>query len=61
MERRLYGVRFGEEDWQECLLTEKEDRFEDAKAWAIKNGFDPKRFRVAEFNWERPNFSKVVR
>jgi hypothetical protein len=54
VEKLLYGVRLGDEDWQEELLTNDETRHEDAKVWAVKEGFDPKRFRVATFDPSSP-------
>lgn len=62
IERVLYGVRKGNEDWQEELLTVRPDRFESAKEWAIKQGFDPAKFREAEIDLSKPpDFSKTVR
>lgn len=48
----LYATRIGNEDWQEELLTEKEELFYQAKTWASANGFD--RFRVAEIDLDVP-------
>ena len=48
----LYGVRIGNEDWQEEILTETADRIEAAKAWALQNGFD--RLRVATIDLSKP-------
>lgn len=56
----LFGVKKGNEDWQEELITEVEERIEEAKVWATANGFD--RLRVAEIDEkEPPDFTKTVR
>jgi hypothetical protein len=58
----LFGVRNGAEDWQEELLTELPERIEAAKAWAIKQGFNPAKFRVVEIDLSKaPDFSKSVK
>jgi hypothetical protein len=44
----LYGIRVGEESWQEEVLTNRSDRIEAAKLWALENGFD--RFRVVRIH-----------
>lgn len=55
----LFGVRVGNESWQEELLTECAERIEAAKDWASKNGFD--RFRVAVIDLdEKPDFTKLL-
>ena len=59
MEKILYGIRIGEEDYQEEILTTNEEKIEDAKKWARANGFD--RFRIAEFNMEeKPDFIGAI-
>ena len=58
-EKILYGVRAGNEDWQEEVLCTQEERFEEVKILASKDGFN--RFRVAEINLiEKPDFRKTV-
>lgn len=55
----LFGVRKGNEDWQEELITENEARIEDAKKWAAANGFD--RFRIAVVDLSAPpDFAQAV-
>ena len=60
IERILYGTRKGEPSWKEEIITNQEKRFDQAKAWAKRNGFD--RFRVAVIDLrETPDFTKCVR
>lgn len=55
----LWGTRVGDPNWMEEVLTENEERFEDAKKWALANGFD--RFRVAELDLSTPpDFTKTL-
>jgi len=55
----LYGVRLGNEDWQEEILCTQPKLFEEVKILASKDGFY--RFRVAEINLtEKPDFRKAV-
>jgi hypothetical protein len=56
--RILFGVKIGNEDWQEELITERESLIPNAKAWAEKNGFD--RFRIAEINDSPPDFANTL-
>jgi len=59
-ERILYGTRKGAPAWQEEIITNQEKRFDEAKAWAKRNGFD--RFRVAIIDLrETPDFTKAIR
>lgn len=54
----LWAVKKGEPDWNEQIITEKEERIEDAKKWATQNGFD--RFRIATIDLkEKPDFKKT--
>lgn len=58
-EKILYGVRADNEDWQEEILCTQEDRFEQVKILASKDGFN--RFRIAEIDLtEKPDFRKTV-
>ena len=60
IERILYGTRKGAPAWQEEIITNQEKRFDEAKAWAKRNGFD--RFRVARIDLrETPDFTKAIR
>ena len=52
MVRALFGVREGNEDWQEELITEVEEHIPAARKWAESNGFD--RLRVVEIDDTRP-------
>lgn len=55
----LYGVRVGNEDWQEEIITTNPSKLAEAKAWATANGFD--RFRVATIDLSvPPDFTKVI-
>ena len=57
--KALFAVRIGAEDWQEELITEREEHIEDAKTWAINQGFD--RFRVMDFkDGDKPDFKKIL-
>jgi len=59
-ETLLWGIRKGCEPWQEELLTNRAERVEDTKKWALANGFD--RFRVSILDLSTPpNFGKTVR
>ena len=59
-EKILYGVRSDNEDWQEEVLCTQEERFDEVKILASKDGFN--RFRVAEINLiEKPDFRKTVK
>ncbi len=55
----LYGVKIGDEDWQEQIITTNPKAIESAKAWAKANGFD--RLRVAKIDLSvPPDFRKAV-
>jgi hypothetical protein len=55
----LWATKKGEEDWQEQLITEQEDKIEQAARWAKENGFD--RLRISNINLnERPDFAGTV-
>ena len=54
----LFAVRKGEPDYNEVLITNNPDRIEDAKKWALANGFD--RLRVSTIDMrEKPDFRKT--
>jgi hypothetical protein len=56
----LWATKKGAEDWQEQLITEQEDRIEQAAAWARANGFY--RLRISNINLnDRPDFAATVR
>lgn len=58
VETILFAVRKGEPDWNEVLITNNPDKIEDAKKWALANGFD--RLRVSKIDMmEKPNFEKT--
>lgn len=60
MERVLMGVRKGLPDYAEEIITDKPERFEAAREWAIGQGFD--RFRVMEVDLSAaPDFAKAVK
>ena len=61
MEKILWAVKKGDEDWMETLIVSTDDniKFENAKKWAEENGFN--RFRTSIFNNEKPNFTKCVK
>ncbi len=53
----LWGVKVGEPNWAEQIITKQEDKIEDAKKWAEKNGFD--RFRISKVKLDKPDFTKT--
>ena len=58
VETILFAVRKGEPDWNEVLITNNPDKIEDAKKWALENGFD--RLRVSKIDMmEKPDFKKT--
>ena len=55
----LWGVRSGNEDWQEEILSTNPARFEAIKSIAAKDGFG--RFRVAIVDLSQPpNFRNTT-
>ena len=58
VETILFGVKKGEPDWNEVLITNNPDRIEDAKKWALANGFDRLRVSKIDIN-EKPDFRKT--
>lgn len=55
----LFGVRIGQPGYAEILLTDKPERIEAAKTWALANGFD--RLRVATIDLATPpNFVAAI-
>jgi DNA polymerase III sliding clamp (beta) subunit (PCNA family) len=58
VETILFAVRKGEPDWNEVLITNNPDKIEDAKKWALANGFD--RLRISKIDMmEKPDFKKT--
>jgi len=59
-EKVLFGVKNGNEDWQEELLSTNPMRFEEIKTLASNDGFG--RFRVATIDLsKKPDFTKTLR
>lgn len=57
----LWGVKVGDEDWAEQLITATSNKahLNKAKEWALKNGFN--RLRVGKFtDGEMPNFIGTI-
>ena len=55
----LWAVKIGEKDAYEELITDKKDKIEAAKRWAIQNGYH--KFRIAKYEGnELPNFAGTV-
>jgi hypothetical protein len=55
----LFGVRHGDEDWQEVVLSTQPERFEEVKAMAARDGWG--RFRVATIDLTTsPDFRKTI-
>lgn len=56
----LWGVRVGQPDWQEEIITNQASRVDKAREWALKNGFD--RLRVATIDTDTPpDFASCVK
>lgn len=56
----LYGVKKGDEDWQEVILSTKPETFDKVKVTAAKDGFH--KFRVAKVDLRTPpDFTKTVK
>lgn len=59
-EKVLFGVRQGDEDWQEVVLCTQPARFDAVKKLAARDGFG--RFRIAAIDLSAPpDFAKVVK
>jgi hypothetical protein len=58
VETILFAVKKGEPDWNEVLITNNPAKIEDAKKWALANGFDRLRVSKIDMN-EKPNFEKT--
>ena len=57
--RILWGTAPGKESWAEDIITTNEDRIEDAKKWACKNGFT--NLRISELiDGEPPDFIGTI-
>jgi hypothetical protein len=55
----LWGVKIGDPDYMEQIITEQPERIEAAKIWAANNGFN--RFRIAEIKPEdKPDFINTI-
>ena len=57
----LWAVKKGAPDWQEDIITQHADVYlEEAKRWAIDQGYD--RFRLAIYDDipEKPDFTKTI-
>ncbi len=55
----LWGVKKGNPDWDEVLLTTREEYIEFAKKLGERDGYD--RFRVAEIEDNPPDFAGTVK
>lgn len=56
----MWGVKKGDPDWMETILSTQPERFEEVKAMARRDGWG--RFRVATINLtEPPDFAKTVK
>jgi hypothetical protein len=56
----LYGVKKGDEDWEEAILCTQPKRFKEVKILAEKDGWG--RFRVAVIDLDTPpDFGQTVR
>ena len=58
-EQVLWAVKIGEPNWAEQMITNDASKIEEAKAWAEKKGFD--RFRIANIDDEKPDFTKTIK
>lgn len=56
----LWGVKNGDEDWQETVLCTQPKRFDEVKILAAKAGWG--RFRIATIDLDTPpDFTKTVK
>jgi len=55
----LWGTRIGAEDWQEELITDRQEDIETAKIWAENNGFDRLRISTVDLSVP-PDFTKTI-
>jgi hypothetical protein len=59
IERVLYGRKKGEPDYNEQVICTKPDKFEEAKKWAMANGYV--KFRIASINVAaKPDFAGAI-
>lgn len=59
IERILWGVRNGDEDWQESILSTNPAAFEKIRQMAERDGWG--RFRESTLDLsERPDFAKTI-
>lgn len=57
--KALFAVRVGQPDYMEELITDKAKLIEQAKEWALENGFD--RLRIAVIDLDTPpDFTKTI-
>jgi hypothetical protein len=61
MEYLLYGLRPGQEDYMEELLTVRATRKEVEAIKKIAKADGWERFRIATYNGEAPDFTKVIK
>jgi len=55
----LWGIKKGDSNWMQEIITNDKSNFEKARAWAKRNGFD--RFRVAEIDTSKaPDFTNTL-
>lgn len=55
----LFAVKKGEPDYMEQVITNKAERIEDAKVWALNNGFHKMRVSTIDLS-VRPDFAKPI-
>ena len=56
----LYGLKEGQADWEESMITEHHDRIDEAREWAKQNGFV--KFRVGKIELGTAlGFAEVVK
>ena len=55
----LWGIKKGDPNWMQEIITNDKRNFEKARAWAKRNGFD--RFRVVEIDTSKaPDFTNTL-
>ena len=55
----LFGVKIGDEDWQEVVISTNRKHFDKAKVWATANGYN--RFRIAIIDLSKPpDFRRTI-
>ena len=59
-EKVLYGTPKEDPVWKEQIITNQEQHFNEAKAWAKRNGFN--RLRIAEIDSSMPpDFTSCIK